>query len=111
VNGSRTALADLKTELDRYVGQLGGADPADRVEFDTRAARKVQRLLKKLGYYAGPLDGTWSAEEEQALADFQWNNTFFFKPTVVENGTRYIDGPMLAFMLDADPATFLRGSH
>jgi uncharacterized Ntn-hydrolase superfamily protein len=110
VSGSRKALADLKTELDRYVGQLGGADPADRVEFDTSSARQVQRLLRLLGYYSGPVDSTWSAEEEQALADFQWNNTFFFKPTVVENGKRYIDGPTLAFMLDSDPATFLRAS-
>jgi uncharacterized Ntn-hydrolase superfamily protein len=110
VSGSRKPLADLKKELDRYVGQVGGADPANRVVFDTRAMGQVQRLFKKLGYISGPVSGKWTPEHEQALDSFQYNNTFFFKPTEVVNGVRYIDGPLLSFMLAADPETLVPAS-
>ncbi|MCP3136363.1 DUF1028 domain-containing protein [Pyxidicoccus xibeiensis] len=111
VHGSSTALRDLEVELNRYQGTLGVPYPSDLVVLDRDTVRLVKRVLRKLDYYDGPMDGTWPASAEQALADFNWNNIFFDKPTVVVDGVRKIDGVLVKFMRDADLDALLRAGH
>ncbi len=101
-HGSMTALKDLEVELNRYTGVLAPPYAADLVVLDKDTARFMKRALRRMGYYDGPLDGTWSAGAEQALADFTWNNCFNDKPTVVENGVRKIDGVLVSFLRTTD---------
>ncbi|MFP2906263.1 DUF1028 domain-containing protein [Pyxidicoccus sp. 3LFB2] len=102
VHGSMTALRDLEVQLARYQGVLAPPYAADLVVLDKDTARFVKRVLRKLGYYDGPLDGTWSGAAEKALADFTWNNCFNDKPTVVDGGVRKIDGVLVSFLRNTD---------
>jgi len=52
---------------DEYVLHLGHLDPVDTVG-------GAQGRLKSLGYYAGPVDGTLSAETRAAIVAFQSRN-------------------------------------
>ena len=102
-HASMTALRDLEVQLNRYTGVIAPPYAADLVVLDKETPRFMKRVLRKLDYYDGPLDGTWSAAAEQALADFTWNNCFNDKPTVVENGVRKIDGVLVSFLRHTDP--------
>lgn len=110
VHGSTRALQELGVELNRYQGTLADVYAVDRVTLDGDTAREVKRVLRKLGYYHGRMDGSWSDAAEQALYDFNWNNLFFLKPTVVENGTRKIDGVLVNFLRDADLGALTRAT-
>ncbi|MBZ4420330.1 DUF1028 domain-containing protein [Myxococcus sp. RHSTA-1-4] len=102
VHASMTALRDLEVQLNRHQGVLAPTYAADLVTLDKDTARFMKRALRKLGYYDGPLDGTWPAGAEKALADFTWNNCFNDKPTVVEDGVRKIDGVLVRFLRNTD---------
>lgn len=102
VHASMTALRDLEVQLSRYQGVIAPPYAADRVTLDKDTARFMKRSLRRLGYYDGPLDGTWPASAEQALADFTWNNCFNDKSTVVEDGVRKIDGVLVRFLRNTD---------
>ncbi|QSQ11462.1 DUF1028 domain-containing protein [Myxococcus landrumensis] len=110
VHGSSDALRELGIQLNRYQGNLGVPFPADQVTLDADTARFVKRVLRKLGYYHGRMDGSWSDAAEQALYDFNWNNLFFLKPTEVVNGTRKIDGVLVNFLRDADLRALIRAT-
>lgn len=103
-HASTTALEDLEVELHRYLGVIAPAHPADLVALDRDAAKTVKRVLRKLDYYDGPMDGSWSGAAEKALADFTWNNCFNDKPTVVVDGVRRIDGVLVRFLREVNPA-------
>jgi uncharacterized Ntn-hydrolase superfamily protein len=107
VQGSATALADLEKNLDRYVGQTAPPHAADAVVLDAPTTRQAQRALKRLDYYAGPVDGRWTAAVDAALSAFQANNVFFPKPVVEDGGVHKADGPLLRFLLNAAPGTLL----
>lgn len=102
-HASTTALQDLEVELHRYLGVIAPAHPADAVTLDAKAAKAVKRVLRKLSYYDGPMDGTWSAAAEKALGDFTWNNCFNDKPTTVVDGVRKIDGVLVSFLRTVNP--------
>ncbi|MFP2927510.1 DUF1028 domain-containing protein [Pyxidicoccus sp. 3LG] len=110
VYASSTALRDLEIALNRYQGTMAETYPADLLVLDRDTARQVKRVLRRLGYYDGPMDATWSPSAEQALADFTWNNLFFDKPTVVVDGVRKIDGVLVKFLRDADLDAFIRAT-
>lgn len=99
---STTALRDLEVQLNRYQAGIAVTYAADLVPLERENTKVVKRALHKLGYYDGPMDGTWPQSAEQALADFAWNNLFFEKPTVVVDGVRKIDGVLVNFLRDAD---------
>jgi uncharacterized Ntn-hydrolase superfamily protein len=103
VHASMSALRDLEVQLHRYQGVLAPPYAADLVVLDGQTARFMKRVLRKLGYYDGPLDGTWSDAAEKALAAFTWNNCFNDKPTVVEDGVRKIDGVLVSFLRNTAP--------
>ncbi|GEN07572.1 Uncharacterized conserved protein, Ntn-hydrolase superfamily [Myxococcus fulvus] len=110
VHGSTKALQELGVQLHRYQGTLADVYAQDRVTLTADIARDVKQVLRKLGYYRGPMDGSWSDAAEQALYDFNWNNLFFLKPTVVEGGTRKIDGVLVKFLRDADLGALTRAT-
>ncbi|NMO19702.1 DUF1028 domain-containing protein [Pyxidicoccus fallax] len=110
VHGSMTALRDLEVQLIRHQAGIAPPYAADLVVLDRDTARFMKRSLRRLGYYDGPMDGSWSAGAEQALADFTWNNIFHDKPTVVENGVRKIDGVLVRFLANTDLDVLLPAS-
>ncbi|QSQ20814.1 DUF1028 domain-containing protein [Pyxidicoccus parkwayensis] len=99
---SSTAIRDLEIQLNRYQGGIAVTYAADLVPLDRENTKLVKHALHKLGYYHGPMDASWPASAEQALADFVWNNLFFEKPTVEVNGVRKIDGVLVNYLRDAD---------
>lgn len=107
---STTALRDMEVTLNRYQATIAVTDPADLVTLDRENTRVVKRALRKLGYYDGPMDGTWPQSAEKALGDFTWNNIFFDKPTVVVDGVRKIDGVLVNFLRDADLGALVRAT-
>jgi uncharacterized Ntn-hydrolase superfamily protein len=104
VHGSSTALKDLEVQANRYQAGVAAPYASDLVALDPETVKVVKRVLRKLGYYQGPMDGAWCDAAEQALDAFNWNNLFFLKPTVVVNGQRRIDAPLAHFLAHADVA-------
>jgi peptidoglycan hydrolase-like protein with peptidoglycan-binding domain len=47
------------------------APQSGRAEADRQAIAHVQTELRQLGYYAGPVDGSWGPESRAAMAAFQ----------------------------------------
>jgi len=103
VNRAANWEEELAFELNAFLGTLTPPDSRDRVELTRNLAKEIQRALKDLGYYQGPIDGFWSDAAEQALIAFETANIFFFNPTVVEAGTRFIDGPLADYILTGEP--------
>ncbi|XXF78670.1 DUF1028 domain-containing protein [Myxococcaceae bacterium GXIMD 01537] len=107
VYGSSRPLAELEKSLDRFMGQTTPSHPEDLVVVDLLTTRRVQQALRALGYYRGPAHGLWTEATESALGGFLANNVFVPKPTVVTGGVRRADGPLLRFLVDADPDTLV----
>lgn len=105
VYASPRALEELEKNLNRYMGQVTPADPADAVVVDAALTRDVQQALRRLGYYAGPADGVWTEAVEAALGAFQAGNVFVPKPTVVAGGVRKADGPLVRMLLTSERGT------
>ncbi len=105
VTGKTRALELLEGELYRYLGQVAPADAADLVALDEATVHGVKRVLRELGYYHGPMNGRWSPEAESALMAFQAGNVFLPRTTVELGGERKIDGPLVQFMLRAEPTS------
>jgi len=104
VHGSTNALETLGVQLNRYQAVVAEPFATDLVALDAESIKVVKRALRTLGYYRGPMDGSWSDAAEQALYDFGWNNLYFLKPTVMVDGKRHIDGVLLRFIREADLA-------
>lgn len=102
VNRAANWEEELAFELNSFLAMLTPPDPRDRVELARSLAQQLQRTLKNLGYYGGPVNGFWSDEAETALGDFAFNNIFFPNPTVVDGGTRFIDGPLADYILTGE---------
>ncbi|RKH90456.1 DUF1028 domain-containing protein [Corallococcus sp. AB045] len=111
VHSSKHALKELEVEMNRYQAGVAAPYASDLISLDKETAKVVKRVLRKLGYYHGRMDGTWSDAAEQALYDFNWNNSFFLKPTVVVDGQRRVDGPLFNFMRDADLDALAPATH
>jgi uncharacterized Ntn-hydrolase superfamily protein len=107
---STKALRDMEVTLNRYQATIAVANPADLVSMNLVSTLVVKLALRKLGYYKGPMDASWSPSAEKALADFNWNNIFFDKPTVVVNGVRKIDGVLVNFLRDAELGALVRAT-
>ncbi len=103
VNRASNWEEELAFEVNAFLGTLTPPDPRDRVELTRDLAKRIQRALKDLGYYQGPVNGFWSDQAEQALLDFESFNIFFGNPTVVDGGTRFIDGPLADYLLAGEP--------
>ncbi|ATB36989.1 hypothetical protein CYFUS_002404 [Cystobacter fuscus] len=102
VHGSSNALKELDVEMNRYQASVAAPYEADLIPLDSETSKYVKLVLSKLGYYNSRVDTSWSDADEQALHDFNWNNLFFLKPTVVVNGVRKIDRPLVRFLRNAD---------
>lgn len=102
VHSSKNALKELGVEMNRYQAGVAAPYASDLIPLDRDTVRDVKRVLRRLGYYGGRMDGVWNDAAEQALYDFNWNNLFFLKPTQVVGGVRRIDGPLVDFLRDAD---------
>ncbi|WP_267575848.1 DUF1028 domain-containing protein [Corallococcus sp. bb12-1] len=111
VHNSRTALKDLDVEMNRYQAGIAAPYASDLVVLNAAIAKTVKTALSKTGHYTGVVDGTWNDAAEQALSDFCWSNLFFLKPTVVVDGQRKIDGPLVNFLRDADPKALIPGGE
>lgn len=107
VHSSRTALKDLDVEMNRYQAGIAAPYAADLIPLTAETAKTVKGALSKAGYYTGVVDGIWNDAAEQALSDFNWATLFFLKPTVVVDGQRKIDGPLVNFLRDADPKALI----
>ncbi len=107
VTGKRDALSLLESELYRYLGQVAPPDAADLVTLEERTAKNLKKVLRKLGYYRGSMNGRWSAEAESALLAFQANNVFFPRTTVPSGSKLKIDGAFVQFMLRAEDDTLV----
>ncbi|MCP3098281.1 DUF1028 domain-containing protein [Myxococcus sp. K15C18031901] len=104
VHGSMNALETLGVQLNRYQAVIAEPFPGDLAPLDAESIKVLKHALHRLGYYRGPMNGAWSDAAEQALYDFNWNNLFFLKPTVVVDGKRKVDGVLLRFIREADLA-------
>ncbi|RKH41869.1 DUF1028 domain-containing protein [Corallococcus sicarius] len=111
VHSSRTALKDLDVEMNRYQAGIAAPYAADLIPLSAETAKTVKGALSKAGYYTGVVDGIWNDAAEQALSDFNWATLFFLKPTVVVDGQRKIDGPLVNFLRDADPKALVPGGE
>ncbi|NOK14021.1 DUF1028 domain-containing protein [Corallococcus exercitus] len=111
VHSSRNALRELDVEMNRYQAGVAAPYASDLISLDRETTKVVKRVLHKLGYYDGRMDATWNDAAEQALYDFNWNNLFFLKPTVVVDGQRKIDGPLVNFLRDADLEALAPAKH
>jgi uncharacterized Ntn-hydrolase superfamily protein len=107
VTGKTQALELLEGELYRYLGQVAPPDAADLVALDEATVHGLKRVLRELGYYSGPMNGRWSPEAESALLAFQLGNVFIPRTTVEVGGERKIDGPLVQFMLRAEPGSLV----
>ncbi|MFB1482794.1 DUF1028 domain-containing protein [Corallococcus sp. RDP092CA] len=109
VHTSRTALKDLEVEMNRYQASIAAPYASDLLPLDAETAKVVKNTLNKAGYYNGVLDGTWSTAAEEALEAFNWDTLFFLKPTVVVNGQRKLDGPLVNSLRNVDPKALKPG--
>lgn len=103
VNRAANWEEELAFEVNAFLGTLTPPDPRDRVELTRDLAKAIQRALKNLGYYQGPVNGVWSDAAEAALGGFEAFNIFFPNPTVVDGGARFIDGPLADYILTGEP--------
>lgn len=103
VNRAANWEEELAFNLNAFLGTLTPPDPRDLVELTRGLAKDLQRALKNLRYYQGPVNGVWSDATEQALLDFGFNNIFFENPTVLDGGIRFIDGPLADYILTGEP--------
>src|SRR6516162_551681 len=94
VDRSSDWFSDLKFGTDAYLSFWTRGDQADRVELTKDRALGIQEALQGLGYFQGDVNGNWMPDSEQALRDFSQRNLAFFRFTTVEQGVRYIDGPL-----------------
>lgn len=46
---------------------LGKSRPEERLTIDSDLARELQAILRRQGYYSGPIDGVWSAATREAF--------------------------------------------
>ncbi|NOJ97510.1 DUF1028 domain-containing protein [Corallococcus coralloides] len=111
VHSSKNALRELDVEMNRYQAGVAAPYASDLIPLDAETTKAVKRVLHKLGYYQGRMDAAWSEAAEAALYDFNWNNLFFLKPTVVVDGQRRIDGPLVNFLRDADLEALAPAKH
>ena len=76
LHGIATALLLTTSALGLAACNNMGADQpraaqSGRAEADRQAIAHVQSELRQLGYYAGPIDGSWGPESRSAMAAFQ----------------------------------------
>jgi uncharacterized Ntn-hydrolase superfamily protein len=111
VHTSRTALKDLEVEMNRYQASIAAPYASDLIPLDAETVKVVKKTLSEAGYYSGVIDGTWNDAAEAALDAFNWNTLFFLKPTVVVNGQRKIDGPLVNYLRNVDPKALVLGGE
>jgi uncharacterized Ntn-hydrolase superfamily protein len=49
---------------------LGSSDDDEKISFDNKLIKEFQELLKKLGYYSGPVSGDWDQATQTAILRF-----------------------------------------
>jgi uncharacterized Ntn-hydrolase superfamily protein len=74
---------------------LGSSRPEERITIDESLARELQALLKRLGYYAGQVDGAWSAPTQEAFSAFVGTENLEER---VDVARALIDPPALAYI-------------
>lgn len=100
VTRSATWAVDLRFGLDAYQATLTRGNPSDRVELTPKRAEAIQQVLHDLGYYQGKVTGQWSDQAERALVRFGQLNLHFVHRTTVDQGVRYIDGPLAEYLVN-----------
>jgi N-acetylmuramoyl-L-alanine amidase len=70
ISAGATALA-LSSILWLSVPAVASAKPAPAKPLTQSEIRQAEQKLKNLGYWTGPVDGTWDATDRQALIAFQ----------------------------------------
>jgi lipoprotein-anchoring transpeptidase ErfK/SrfK len=70
MSAGATALA-LSSILWLSVPAVASAKPAPAKPLSQSEIRQAEQKLKSLGYWTGPVDGTWDATDRQALIAFQ----------------------------------------
>lgn len=95
VDNHRAPVEELGTLLELHHLFFGSTAPDARLTIDSALAAELQALLARLGYYAGPVNGSWDAPTQEA----------FFAFTSVENledrvriADGLIDPPALAYI-------------
>jgi uncharacterized Ntn-hydrolase superfamily protein len=99
VERSADWYGDLKFGTAAYQSFWTRGDPADRVELTTDLAATVQGVLEALGYFHGTVDGNWGQDSEFALQFFSQRNLAFTHGTRLDQGVRYIDGPLTDYLV------------
>jgi uncharacterized Ntn-hydrolase superfamily protein len=101
VQRSANWQAELTFGLNAYLSQATPGDPADRVPLTDSRVNDILTVFTALGFYDGKIDGHWNGNAEKALENFSAVNLqFFIRSTVVQQGTRYIDGPLADYIVE-----------
>lgn len=93
---------DLTFEINAYLASLAPPDERNLIELTARRAKKIQRSLKRLGFYQGAVNGKWSDAAEKALLDFGDFNQGFPSGTTLIDGVRFVDGPTADYIVEGE---------
>jgi uncharacterized Ntn-hydrolase superfamily protein len=100
VGRSAEWATDLTFSLNAYLATLTRGDPADRVPLTPERIEALEGALQQLGYYQGQVRDRWTDRAERALADFSRANLHFVRHTVVRDGVRFIDAPLVDYLVE-----------
>lgn len=77
VDDHPTPIEELKRTFQLYdLTMLEREDPSTLIPLTDEVVREVQRDLRVLGYYFGPLDGRWEAPVQQAFSKYVGTENF-----------------------------------
>jgi len=88
-------LPELGRLLELHHLFLGASKPEERISIDEPLARELQALLRRLGYYQGPVDGAWGAATQEAFNAFAGTENLEER---VDVAAGLIDPPALGYI-------------
>ena len=87
-------IAELRRLFGLHQLYFGVTDPASLLKIDAPMARELQEIMQRLGYYDGPLTGTYDTATRSALES--WHATENFEQRLWHDA--FIDSEVLAHM-------------
>ena len=96
VDDHETPVERLGEMLDLHELYFGKSDEGDRVQLNSESLVELQKILIRLKYLEGQIDGTYSPETKKALRAFTGNENFEERCNLNEG---WIDQPVLEYLL------------
>jgi uncharacterized Ntn-hydrolase superfamily protein len=88
-------VPELRNLLELHHLFLGASRPEERIAIDRALAEELQALLRRLGYYQGEVDGTWSPATQEAFRAFTGTENLEERVDVAQG---LIDPPALEYI-------------